>query len=201
MANAPTTRPSLLIRLRDARDDQAWTQFEELYGPLIFGFARKHGLQDADAADLRQDVLRLVAEAVQGLEYDPQSGSFRGWLFTVVRNQLCKFLGRRPRDRGAGDTVTQNLLKQQPAPEEDQAASWDEDFRQRLFHYAVDQVRGDFSDTTWQAFWQAFWQTAVRGKPAKEVAAGLGLTTAAVYLAKGRVMARLKEQIRLLQDE
>jgi len=196
MGDAPSTRPSLLIRLRDARDGQAWTHFEGLYGPLIFGFARKHGLQDADAGDLRQEVLRLVAGAVGGLEYDARAGSFRGWLFTVVRNQLRKFLGRRPHDRGAGDSVTQVLLEQQPAPEEDQAA-WEEEFRQRLFHYAANQVRGDFSAATWQAFWQ----TAVQGRPAKEVAAGLGLTAAAVYLAKGRVMTRLKEQIRLLQEE
>jgi len=196
MADAPSTRPSLLIRLRDARDEQAWTHFEGLYGPLIYGFARKHGLQDADAADLCQDVLRLVAGAVRGLEYDTRAGSFRGWLFTVVRNQLRKFLGRRPHDRGTGDSVTKGLLEQLPAPEEDQAA-WDEDFRRRLFHYAAVQVRGDFSTSTWQAFWQ----TAVQGKPAKEVAAKLGLTAAAVYLAKGRVMARLKEQIKLLQEE
>jgi RNA polymerase sigma factor (sigma-70 family) len=195
MGDAPSTQPSLLIRLRDARDELAWTHFEGLYGPLIYGFARKHGLQDADAADLRQDVLRLVAGAVRGLEYDARAGSFRGWLFTVVRNQLRKFLGRRPQDRGAGDSATQGLLEQLPAPEDH--AAWDEDFRQRLFHYAADQVRGDFSAATWQAFWQ----TAVQGKPAREVAAGLGLTAAAVYLAKGRVMARLKEQIKLLQEE
>lgn len=196
MADAPSTRPSLLIRLRDARDEQAWTHFEGLYGPLIFAFARKHGLQDADAADLRQDVPRLVAGAIRGLEYDPRAGSFRGWLFTVVRNQLRKFLGRRPHDRGTGDHVTQGLLEQQPVPEEDQAA-WEKDFRRQLFHYAADQIRGDFGAATWQAFWQ----TAVQGKPAREVAAGLGLTAAAVYLAKGRVMARLKEQVRLLQEE
>jgi RNA polymerase sigma-70 factor (ECF subfamily) len=114
----------------------------------------------------------------------------------VVRNQLRKFLGRRPHDRGTGNNVTQDLLERQPVPEEDQAA-WEKDFRRQLFHYAADQVRGDFGAATWQAFWQ----TAVQGKPAREVAAGLGLTTAAVYLAKGRVMARLKEQVQLLQEE
>src|SRR5207245_5257494 len=91
MTESPITRPSLLVRLRDARDELAWSQFVEIYAPLVYGFARKHGLQDADAADVTQDVLRSVAGAAKKLEYDPQRGSFRGWLFTVVRNRLRDF--------------------------------------------------------------------------------------------------------------
>src|SRR5262245_61410540 len=88
MSDALATRLSLLVRLRDARDDGAWAQFVELYAPLVFGFARKHGLQDADAADLTQDVLQAVSGAIQRLDYDSRRGSFRGWLFTVARNKL-----------------------------------------------------------------------------------------------------------------
>jgi RNA polymerase sigma factor (sigma-70 family) len=197
MADAEPTRPSLLLRIRDPRDAGAWRQFGELYEPLVYGYARKHGLQDADAADLTQDVLRLVAGAVRGLDYDPARGSFRGWLFTVVRNQLRKFLHRQQRPgRGTGDTDAQRLLEEQPAPEEEQA-SWDEEYGRRLFAYAAEVVRGDFQEATWQAFWR----TAVEGRPAKLVAEELGLSVAAVYLAKGRVMARLKEQVRVLEGE
>jgi RNA polymerase sigma factor (sigma-70 family) len=177
MADSPATRPSLLIRIRDARDGPAWRQFEELYAPLIHGFARKHGLQDADAADLTQEVLRLVTRAVQDLDYDPRAGSFRGWLFTVVRNQFRKVVGRRrPHEQGTGDSHVQGLLEEQPAPEADQSADWDAEYERRLFSYAADQVRDDFQDTTWQAFLQ----TALQGKHAKVVAADLGLTVAAV---------------------
>lgn len=88
MAEAPTTRPSLLVRIRDRRDRQAWAQFVDLYGPLVYGFGRRQGLQDADAVDLMQDVLRTVAGAVGPLDYDPRRGTFRGWLFTVARNRL-----------------------------------------------------------------------------------------------------------------
>jgi RNA polymerase sigma factor (sigma-70 family) len=198
MAESPTTRPTLLIRLRDARDGQAWKQFRATYSPLLHGFARKRGLQDADAEDLTQEVLRLVAGAVKGLEYDPQRGSFRGWLFTIVRNQLRKFLAARQRlAQGTGDTAVQNLLDEQPTREDDQEALWEEEFERRLFTCAAEQIRGDFREATWQAFWQ----TGVEGKAAKEVAARLGITVAAVYLAKSRVMTRLKEQIRLLQGE
>src|SRR5262249_39907355 len=149
-------RPSLLLRLRDPRDGQAWAQFEELYGPLVHGFARRHGLQDADAADLTQEVLSRVAGAVKGLDYGPRRGSFRGWLFTVVRNQLRKFWRRRRRqEQGAGDTGVLHLLEEQPAREPDEAAGWDEEYGRRLFTYAAAQVRSDFKGSTWQAFWRA----------------------------------------------
>src|SRR5437588_5372019 len=106
MGDAPLTRPSLLVRLHDARDGQAWGQCVDVYAPLVYGFARKHGLQDADAADLTQEVLRAVAGAVGRLEYDPARGSFRGWLFTVVRNKLRNFLdARRRQEQGQGDSA------------------------------------------------------------------------------------------------
>jgi RNA polymerase sigma-70 factor (ECF subfamily) len=198
MSDSPTTRPSLLVRLRDPGDRLAWAQFVEIYAPVVYGFARKHGLQDADAADVTQEVLRAVSVSAKKLEYDPGRGSFRGWLFTVARNKLRNFLGREKRpDQGSGHPDALNLLNQQPAREEDQAAIWEQEYERRLFIWAADQVREDFQDSTWKAFWQ----TAVDGKSGKEVAATLGMTVAAVYLAKGRVMARLKEQIQEIQEE
>ena len=196
MADSPNTQASLLIRVRNPRDEQAWTQFEEVYGPLIYGFGRRHGLQDADAADLRQDVLRLVSNAIRKLEYDAQQGSFRGWLFTVVRNQLRKCLGRRRQfEQGSGDTEMQSILAQQPSPEENETEDWIDEYERRMFTVAVAQIQSDFKESTWQAFWQ----TGVEGRSAKDVAKALSMTVAAVYLAKSRVMARLKEQIRQLQ--
>jgi RNA polymerase sigma factor (sigma-70 family) len=198
MADLLLTHPSLLLRIRDARDADAWSQFAALYAPLVHGFARKYGLQEADAADVTQEVLRIIAESVKALDYDPRLGSFRGWLYTVVRNQVRKTLGRRkPHQRGTGGTEAQMLLEQHLSPEKDETAEWNADYERRVFAHAAAQVRGDFQETTWQAFWLA----GVDGKSAKEVAAQLGLTVAAVYLAKGRVMARLKEQIRILQGE
>src|SRR5437763_1051653 len=108
MGETPVTRPSLLVRIRDSRDREAWSQFVDVYAPLVYGFARKRGLQDADAADLSQDVLRAVAGAAARFEYDPERGSFRGWLLTVVRNKLRNFLAARARHhQGSGDTSAQ----------------------------------------------------------------------------------------------
>lgn len=197
MDEPPTTRPSLLVRLRDAQDEWAWSQFVEIYAPLVYGFARKHGLQDADAADVTQDVLRSVATAAKKLQYDPQRGTFRGWLFTVVRNRLRDFWAGQARQcQGSGDPETNRCLQELPARQEDQESLWEQEYERQLFTWAAAQVRAAFQDSTWQAFWQ----TAVQGKSGKEVAKNLGMSVASVYLAKGRVMAKLKAQIQQIQD-
>jgi RNA polymerase sigma-70 factor (ECF subfamily) len=187
MAESPTTQPTLLLRLRDARDAEAWGQFVELYAPLVYGYLRRHGLQDADAADVTQEVLRAVAGAVGQFDYDPQRGSFRGWLRAVVRSKLCKFLSARRRQPcGAGEA---GRLDDHPAPDD---ASWDLEYERRLFAWAAERVRVEFRAATWQAFWQ----TCVEGRAPAEVAAALGLSVGAVYIAKSRVLARLRETIR-----
>jgi RNA polymerase sigma factor (sigma-70 family) len=197
MAELPTTRASLLVRIRDARDQDAWRRFVQIYAPVVYGYGRERGLQDADAADLTQEVLRAVAAGAGRLSYDPRRGSFGGWLFTVAHHKLCDLLARQRRPgRGTGDTAAQQWLDAQPARDEDKVL-WDREYEQRLFNWAAEQVRGRFQDTTWQAFWQ----TTVEGKSGKEVAGRLGMTVAAVYLAKSRVMARLREQIRQLEGD
>ncbi len=196
MAEPATTRPSLLLRIRDARDREAWAQFVDIYAPLVYGYARRHGLQDADAGDLTQDVLQAVAGAVGRFDYDPRRGTFRGWLFTLVRNRLHDFrAGRKRRPQASGDSGVHQLLEEHPAPEDPDARQWEHDYEARLFSCAAEQVRRDFQETTWRAFWL----TAVEGKSGKEAAAVLGITAAAVYLARRRVTLRLQEQIRILQ--
>ena len=194
MAEAPPTRGSLLVRLRDAADGPAWRQFVEIYAPLIFGFFRKKGVQDADAADLTQDVLAAVARALRDFAYDPRKGSFRGWLFTAVRHRLQRFCESRP-VQGAGGTTALEQLQQLPLPDEEPA--WQQDYERRLFHWAADQVRPTVAETTWQAFWQ----TAIEGKDPKDVGKALGLAVAAVYMAKSRMLAKLKAIIREVGDE
>jgi RNA polymerase sigma-70 factor (ECF subfamily) len=198
MPEGPPTRQSLLLRLRDHQDHQAWAQFVDVYAPLIYDYARQQGLQDADAADLTQACLRRFAASVGSLEYDPQRGSFRGWLFTLVRNKLRDVLDRpRSFQQGSGDSRVQQLLENQAAPERDEAAEWDREWRRNMFAWAAEQVRPRVQETTWQAFWK----TAVENKSGHEVAAELGLTVAAVYLAKSRVMARLRAVIHEVQEE
>ena len=104
MIDSQTTRQSLLLRIRNERDADSWSQFVTAYAPLVHGFLRKRGLQDADASDLTQEVLARVAAAIKGFEYNPDEGSFRGWLFTIVENCRRRFAAQqRPGQRGSGD--------------------------------------------------------------------------------------------------
>ncbi len=147
MSEPPTTRLSLLARLRDIGDAQAWADFVQLYAPLVYGLARRCGLQDADAADLTQEVLRALVHAVPEFHYDPARGRFRAWLFTVARNTLRKFLqARRRQPEAPGDGAVHDLLAQQPAPEE--VAAWEQEYQARLFELACQRVRDSFRLST-----------------------------------------------------
>ena len=95
MTDTPTTQASLLVRLGDAADAPAWGQFVELYAPPVYACARRHGLQDADAADVTQDVLRAVHGAFRRGDYDADRGRFRAWLFTSCGTSSRDFLARR----------------------------------------------------------------------------------------------------------
>ncbi|MFO0881489.1 MAG: sigma-70 family RNA polymerase sigma factor [Gemmataceae bacterium] len=194
MAEIPATRASLLLRLVDRDDAAAWTQFVELYGPFVYGYARRQGLQDADAADLCQDVLLAVAGAVGRLEYDPRRGAFRNWLFTIVRRKLTnRQRAARGCPLGRKDAAMADRLEQLPAAGED---PWQQEWEQRRFAWACEQARAAVGDTTWQAFWL----TAIEGLPGKEVAGQLRVSVAAVYHARQRVRTRLEELIRSTED-
>jgi RNA polymerase sigma-70 factor (ECF subfamily) len=197
MVESPQTRASLLVRLRDGHDREAWRQFVDLYAPLVYGFARRRGLQDADAADLMQDVFRAVSVAAGRLDYDPAKGAFRSWLFTVTRNKLYNFAERNKRQaQAAGDSGTRRLLEEQPGADGHEQ-QWEHEYRKQLTARAMDAVKGEFQESTWRAFWM----TAVENRPAKEVALALKTSPGAVYVARSRVVARLREQIQELEQE
>jgi RNA polymerase sigma-70 factor (ECF subfamily) len=126
------------------------------------------------------------------MEYDPRRGLFRNWLFTVIRRKLSNWRaakGRRP--FSSGDPATRQLLEKTPARAMEEA-EWEAEWQDRVFAWACEQVRKDITDSTWQAFWR----TAVDAHPIQHVAADLGLTSAAVYMARHRVLVRLKELVR-----
>jgi len=196
MSAAPNTRPSLLVRLRAPDQQQAWTEFVEIYTPLVYGFCRQRGLQDADAADVTQEVMRALAGAMKDFDYQPNKGRFRAWLYTITRNKFNTFLDKRRRQpQGSGETTVQQFIEAQPCPETD--VQWDRQYHQRLFEWACEQVRSEFQDKTWQAFWQ----TAVEGESGERVAKVLGLSVGAVYIAKSRVLARLREKVSEASDD
>jgi RNA polymerase sigma-70 factor (ECF subfamily) len=194
---SPLTRASLLVQLRDGGNHAAWQEFVKLYGPVVYGFARKRGLQDADAADLMQDVMRSVSAAIVRLDYDRNQGTFRGWLFTISRNKIFNFLSaRKIRPQAAGDTGANRLLNSQP-DDRDSADTWEMEYQRRLASLAMERIQREFQEKSWQAFWR----TAVEGQSAGDVSKQIGMSAGAIYVAKSRVLARLKEEVEAMQRQ
>jgi RNA polymerase sigma-70 factor (ECF subfamily) len=194
----PDTRASLLVRLSDPRDEQAWREFMDIYSPLVRRLARQRGMQDADADDLLQEVFRTVARALERGLFDPRRGSFRGWLFHLARNLMVNFLiSQKRHPQGSGSTDMQRLLEEHPAAEGEESVLFEAEYRRGLLYWAAEQVRGDFSDLTWQAFWLA----AVEGQSAKTVAATLHTTVGTVYHYKSRVMGRIRRKIEAVEGK
>jgi RNA polymerase sigma-70 factor (ECF subfamily) len=201
MDAAQSTRHSLLLRIADPQNHAAWLEFVAIYEPLVYRMARRKGFQDADARDLCQEVLRAVAGAARRWVPDRQRGSFRGWLYRVARNRLLNALrSQRRHARAGGGSEIQRLLELQPdladATDED-SRSVDIEYRRRLFLLAARSIEGEVSRSTWQAFWQ----TAVLSRDVATVAAELGLSTGAVYIARSRVLARLRSRVQELAPE
>lgn len=194
--NVQPTRASLLLQLRDAHNAEAWREFVRLYTPLVFRHCTRHGLQEADAADVAQEVMRVAAQAMPEFQYDPQRGKFRGWLLQTTRNRLHKFFTRQQRaPQPTSETTLERFLEHEPGG--DEQARWEEEYRQRLFDWAAKKARPEFQSATWDAFWL----TAVESVSVKEVAAKVGISVGAVYIARSRVLARLRELIETVSDE
>ena len=153
MTTVETTRPSLLLRIRDMRDEVAYGMFVYLFTPLIYRFARANGLQDADASLVTQDVLITVARNIQRFDYDRQNGTFRGWLKVVTRSRLTDYLrSQRRHPEATGDSEMLRIIESQT--DESQPDIWEREYRRSLFEWVVDRIQSDFEETTWQAFWR-----------------------------------------------
>jgi RNA polymerase sigma-70 factor (ECF subfamily) len=184
------TPTSLLERLRQPFDPDAWSRFVSLYTPLIYSWARRAGLQEPDALDLVQDVFITLLRVLPTFTYD-RDRSFRRWLRTVTLNTW------RNRRKRADNRVLGGVLDvNQVAGPEDPEAAWEAEYRQHLVGRALSIMRTDFRETTWKACWE----TVVSGRPAADVAEELGLTVGAVYAAKVRVLNRIREELRELLD-
>jgi RNA polymerase sigma-70 factor (ECF subfamily) len=196
MDESPETRRSLIVRLREPEDSRAWHEFVTLYEPLVLRLARRKGLQDADARDVCQEVFRAVAGAVD--RWDPDRGSFRGWLSRIARNLLVNFLTRgRNQPRGTGTTGMIELLEARPSDDPSATALFEREYQRRLFRWAADEVRRESTPSAWRAFEQ----TAIEGRSPADVAAELGTTVGAVYIARSRTLAKVRRKIEELRDE
>lgn len=186
-----TTSVSLLERLRQPAEQEAWARFVDLYTPLIYYWARRVGLGSEEAADLVQDVLTMLVQKLPEFEYDPQK-SFRGWLRVLTLNKWRE--NRRHRGIAmaeASDSALTGLI----SPEDDDPF-WQVEYRQHLVGRALKLMQAEFQATTWKACWEC----VVSGKSAADVARELGMTPVAVYAAKSRVLRRLRDELAGLLD-
>ena len=189
---ADATRPSLLLRLRDSSDAEAWSMFVSAYAPLVYGYCRKCGLQDADAADVAQEVLAQVARTMSGFVYERERGRFRDWLRTVTRNRVLKTLGRKT--PGLSQEAASRLAELEASKAD---AEWSDEFHARTLTVALDRIRPLYEPATWRAF-ERVW---IDDRPALETANELGVSIDLVYSAKSRILKRLREEILMLAED
>lgn len=195
MSQDPKTRASLILRLQNADDATAWQEFADIYQPLIYALARKRGLQDADAYDLTQEVMTRVARSISKWDPDPQRGSFRGWLATITRNMVVQFFRKNNRLPKSGNrTEIQDLLNNQ-ADTSLESREFDLEHDRQIFLWAANRIKHQFEPNTWMAFWE----TAVNEKAIGVVAEELGISKGAIYIARSRVMDRLRTTIQQSQ--
>lgn len=194
---SPNTNPELIARIKDNTNEAAWREFIETYRPLIYGFCINHQLQEADANDVTQEVMKAIARSITNFEYDPKKGRFRSWLFTVTRSKFNNLLeSKYKHPQGSGDTDMVRFIEDQPAKETTE--DWDKEFKKQTLANAMEAVQFEFSEKTWEAFIS----TAINQESGKDVAERLDLSLGAVYIARSRVTTRLKEWIRrFLKDE
>lgn len=184
-----STSSSLLDRVR-ALDDEAWERLVDLYGPLIYYWCRQSNVDAEDAADVAQEVFRSVAKNILAFRRDRPGDTFRGWLWTITRNKLLDHLRQKAaKPHAAGGSDFHQQLQQIAAAEEPNSES--SGAVRLLLQRALDQIRGDFSDQTWQAFCGA----VLDGRTSTEIAAELGTSPNAVRKAKVRVLRRLREEL------
>src|SRR5262249_49676462 len=191
------TRPSLLLRLRQAPpDQQSWAEFIDRYGRQIHAWCQRWGLQEADAQDVTQTVLLQLATRLRTFSYDPAL-RFRAWLKTLTHHAWSDFLrAGRPAEKGSGDSSVQSLLDNVQARDE-LAVRLQETFDQELLELAVAAVRSRVEERTWEAYRL----TAGEGLSGAEAAARLGMQVGTVYKAKSKVHAMLQETLRQMQEE
>jgi RNA polymerase sigma factor (sigma-70 family) len=197
MYEQPRTRPSLLVRLQGERDERAWAEFSRIYEPLVLRLMHRRGLQECDARDATQQVLIRISGAIERYQNDGADASFRRWLFRVARNVVVTFLTRQSGQpkvldhdqiANALDAVTADCAE---------SKLFDVEYRQQVLAWAIEQVRRDFKDSTWQAFVES----SIHGRPIADVASELGLSAGCVYVARSRIIARLRAKVEELETD
>lgn len=196
VSDFPETRDSLLLQVQDPANREAWDRFVAVYQPVIFRIALARGLQHADALDLVQQVLISVAGSVERWQRKDATSKFSHWLSRVTKNAIINALSRRPHDRGIGGSAGELQLNQLKAIDET-CSLVDHELRRELYLRSAEIVKADFRSETWEAFQY----TVIDGLSPEDTARRMGKSVGAIYTARSRVMFRMKEVVRQLQEQ
>ncbi|HBE70002.1 MAG TPA: sigma-70 family RNA polymerase sigma factor [Planctomycetaceae bacterium] len=193
MMTLPETRISLLVRLQDQQDAAAWIEFCSIYEKAIYNIARRRGLQDADALEVSQEVLWSISRQVEN--FDPsKQGKFRAWLARIARNATIDMLRRNTvRGRNQTNVVDAGQLDLRQSQDSE---LFELEGRREQFRWAAAKVRQQVSLTSWQAFWE----TSVKQRPCEHVAQELGMSIGALYVARSRVLAKIKRIVQPFRE-
>lgn len=194
-AQPPSTSSSLLVQLRDAGDVAAWRTFVDLYTPLVYGYVRRRGLQDADAQDVVQQVFTQVSQAIRSFDYDPARGRFRNWLGVLTGRAIgrhVRIAARPGQGPGLGaDEASLNALEGEVAPD------WIDEFNAQVCRMALERILPEFDPLVWQAF-EMTW---ISEQDPQEVADAVQRPVGWVYKAKFKVLQRLKDEVQFLCED
>lgn len=191
MHHWPETNESLILRVKDPADAASWLDFLAIYRPVVVRMACGRGLQHADADDLAQQVFMSVSRAIKDWEPDANQPPFRVWLSRITRNAIVNALTRRKPDAAGGSTSMHEMLRELPQSDGETTEQVIEESRREAMRWAAEEIRSEFKDETWSMFWL----TSIEGESVAVVAQLQNKTPGAVYMARFRVMQRLKEKV------
>ncbi|MBC8869299.1 MAG: sigma-70 family RNA polymerase sigma factor [Planctomycetes bacterium] len=183
---------TMLARLR-AGDSDAWNSLAALFSPVVYQWCRQARLKPHDTLDIVQEVFRSVFGKVDDFRREKPDDTFRGWLWTITRHKICDHFRRQAREAEAigGTDAKQQLQQLEESTYSEMEASSELNSERVVARRAMDLVRGDFDERTWQAFWRM----SVDGHSSAEIAADLGMNKEAVRRAKYRVLQRLRQEL------
>lgn len=180
-----STRRSLLMRVKDPNDREAWDRFYELYAPLLFRYARARGLGQHDAEEVRDECLAVVARKIGAFEYDSEKGRFKAWLHRIVNGKVIDLL-RSPRAGRAGTTVLSGIEDPTMAPDEE---VWEREWRDEHLRFCLARVRSQIPERSFRVFWMLLFEE----RSVEEVCGALSLNANQVYKAKSQVLQRVRK--------
>lgn len=190
----PTSTSTSLLEGAKTGDSTAWERMVRLYFPLVYGWCAHRGLRPEDCLDITQEIFVAVSQHVQRFEKTAARGSFRSWLRTITENKLTDYWRRKERSSEpvGGSQAHEVLLKLPCAAHEGGSDTIEQNEKSAVFRAAVEIILNEFEPRTWDAFWRV----TAESRPVDVVAVELGMSNNAVYLAKSRVLRRLREILR-----